>query len=55
MNRPMPLRLDGMRLVCRSAVDSAYVEKYSTPASLKWAHGLASAKRRDTTTELMPP
>jgi hypothetical protein len=38
----------------RSAVDRAYLEKYSTPGSLKWARGLASAKRRDTTTELRP-
>lgn len=38
----------------RDAVDQAYVEKYNTQASLKWARGLGSAKRRETTTELRP-
>lgn len=38
----------------RDAVDRAYLEKYNTRGSLTYARGLASAKRRATTTELLP-
>jgi hypothetical protein len=37
------------------AVDAAYAEKYDTPGALKYVRGFArSARRRDTTTELVP-
>ena len=36
------------------AVDLAYAEKYSTAASRKWVRGFSSARRRETTTELLP-
>jgi hypothetical protein len=36
------------------AVDEAYLAKYDTPSSIKWARGLGSASRRATTTELVP-
>ncbi|MBI3005088.1 MAG: DUF2255 family protein [Ignavibacteriales bacterium] len=38
----------------KKAVDRAYIEKYHTPGSIKFARGLARGKRRDTTTELIP-
>lgn len=38
----------------RDAVDRAYGEKYDTKSSLKYVRGFASAKRRATTTELVP-
>lgn len=38
----------------KGAVDRAYLEKYNTPASLKYARDLGSAKSRATTTELVP-
>ena len=39
----------------KSAVDDAYVEKYTTPGALKYVKGFARSKRRrDTTTELVP-
>src|SRR5437660_831355 len=36
------------------AVDRAYAEKYTTAASRKWVRGFATARRRKTTTELLP-
>ncbi len=36
------------------AVDRAYLEKYSTPGSIKYAKDLGRAKSRATTTELVP-
>lgn len=36
------------------AVDRAYLDKYSTPASLKYARDLGSVKSRATTIELSP-
>jgi hypothetical protein len=36
------------------AVDLAYAEKYNTPASRKYVVGFATARRRKTTTELIP-
>jgi hypothetical protein len=38
----------------KDAVDRAYLEKYHTPASLKYARDLGRAKSRATTTELLP-
>ncbi len=38
----------------KDAVDRAYLEKYNTPASLKYARDLGRAKSRATTTELVP-
>src|SRR5919206_150427 len=38
----------------KTAVDRAYLEKYNTPASLKYARDLGRAKSRATTTELVP-
>jgi hypothetical protein len=42
----------GERLM--DAIDAAYGEKYKTPASRKWVRGFARARRRMTTTELVP-
>ena len=38
----------------KAAVDKAYLQKYSTPASLKYARDLGKKRSRDTTTELVP-
>ena len=38
----------------KDAVDRAYLEKYGTGASLRYARDLGSAKSRATTTELVP-
>jgi hypothetical protein len=38
----------------KDAVDRAYLEKYNTSASLKYARDLGGAKSRATTTELVP-
>ena len=38
----------------KDAVDRAYLEKYDTPGSLKYARDLGRAKSRATTTELVP-
>jgi len=38
----------------REAVDRAYLEKYKTPGSLRFARDLGRAKSRRTTTELVP-
>ncbi|HSP16692.1 MAG TPA: DUF2255 family protein [Thermoanaerobaculia bacterium] len=38
----------------KSAVDRAYAAKYHTPGSLKYVKGFRVARRRDTTTELVP-
>jgi hypothetical protein len=38
----------------KAAVDHAYLQKYNTPGSLKYARGLARPKRKATTTELVP-
>lgn len=38
----------------KSAVDRAYLEKYHTPASIKFARDLGRAKSKATTTELLP-
>jgi hypothetical protein len=36
------------------AIDRAYLEKYDTPGSVKYARDLGRAKSRATTTELVP-
>ena len=38
----------------KDAIDRAYLEKYYTPGSIKYAQDLGSEKSRATTTELMP-
>lgn len=38
----------------KKAVDQAYLNKYNTPGSLKYARDLGRKKSRDTTTELVP-
>ena len=38
----------------KDAVSRAYVEKYTSPGSVKYARDLGSAKSRATTTELVP-
>jgi hypothetical protein len=38
----------------KDAVSRAYLEKYHTPGSLKFARDLGAAKSRATTTELVP-
>jgi hypothetical protein len=38
----------------KKAVDHAYLEKYNTPGSIKYARDLGRAKSRATTTELVP-
>lgn len=38
----------------KKAVDRAYLDKYDTPGSVKYARDLGRQKSRDTTTELVP-
>ncbi len=38
----------------KEAIDKAYLEKYKTPGSIKYAQDLGNEKSRATTTELMP-
>jgi hypothetical protein len=38
----------------KAAVDRAYLQKYKTPGSIKFARDLGRAKSRATTTELVP-
>lgn len=38
----------------KDAVDRAYLEKYHTPGSIKYARDLGGEKSRATTTELVP-
>lgn len=38
----------------KSAVDRAYLEKYKTPGSIKYARDLGRPRSRATTTELVP-
>ena len=38
----------------KKAVDQAYLNKYKTPGSIKYARDLGRAKSRATTTELVP-
>src|SRR5262245_49923470 len=48
--RALPTRSERLK----SAVDQAYLSKYNTRASLKFARGLGSTKRRNSTMELLP-
>jgi len=53
--REMPVRAVRTRSErLKDAVDRAYLEKYSTPGSIKYARDLGRAKSRATTTELVP-
>ena len=38
----------------QDAIDAAYLEKYHTPGSLRYARDLGRARSRATTTELVP-
>jgi hypothetical protein len=38
----------------KDAVDQAYLDKYNTPGSIKYARDLGRARSRATTTELVP-
>jgi len=38
----------------KDAIDQAYLEKYKTPGSVKYAQDMGRKKSRDTTTELVP-
>jgi hypothetical protein len=38
----------------KSAIDRAYLEKYHTPGSVRYARDLGRKASRDTTTELLP-
>jgi hypothetical protein len=38
----------------KNAIDKAYLDKYQTPGSIKYARDLGQPKSRDTTTELVP-
>jgi hypothetical protein len=38
----------------KSAVSRAYLAKYNTPGSIKYARDMGHAKSRATTTELVP-
>lgn len=38
----------------KAAIDRAYVEKYHTPGSIKYAQDMGGEKSRATTTELVP-
>lgn len=48
--RALPTRSERLN----DAVDRAYLEKYDTPASIRYARDLGRAKSRATTTELVP-
>ena len=48
--RAMPRR--GERLL--QAIEQAYAEKYTTPASLKYVAGFRRPRRRSTTLEIVP-
>ena len=53
--REIPIRTVRVRSErLNDAVDRAYLEKYTTRASVQYARGLGTAKRRETTTELQP-
>jgi hypothetical protein len=38
----------------KDAIDRAYLKKYNTPGSIKFARDMGRKKSRDTTTELVP-
>ena len=43
----------GAKRLC-GAIERAYAEKYSTPASMKYVRGFKTARRRGTTIEFIP-
>jgi hypothetical protein len=43
----------GAKRLC-GAIERAYAEKYSTPASMKYVRGFKTARRRGTTMEFIP-
>jgi hypothetical protein len=54
-SRTIPVRAVRTRSeTLKDAVDRAYLEKYDTPGSVKYARDLGRAKSRATTTELVP-
>ena len=53
--RELPIRAVRTRSErLKDAVDMAYLEKYKTPGSIKYARDMGRKKSRDTTTELVP-
>lgn len=48
--RAVPTRSERLK----EAIDRAYLEKYATPGSVRYARDLGRRKSRDTTTELVP-
>jgi hypothetical protein len=53
--REIPVRATRVRSAkLNDAVDQAYAEKYDTKANLKYTRGFKTAKRKATTTELVP-
>jgi hypothetical protein len=54
-DREIPVRaIRASSKLLRDAVDLAYLEKYNTPGSIKYARDLGCAKSRASTTELAP-
>jgi hypothetical protein len=54
-DREIPVRAVPVRSAKLSdAVDQAYAEKYTTKANVKYTQGFKTAKRKGTTTELVP-
>ena len=54
-DREIPIRAVHTRSErLKDAVSRAYLEKYKTPGSIKYARDLGRAKSRATTTELVP-
>ncbi|HEX8176313.1 MAG TPA: hypothetical protein VF543_14450 [Pyrinomonadaceae bacterium] len=55
LDREIPVRAVHTRSErLKQAVSRAYLEKYNTPGSIKYAKDMGRAKSRDTTTELVP-
>jgi hypothetical protein len=50
--RVRAVRARGKRI--HDAVERAYAQKYSTPASLKYVRGFRTPRRRETTIEFIP-
>jgi len=53
--RTIPIRARHVRgAALMREIDRAYAAKYRTPGSKKYVRGLASPRRQETTTELLP-
>lgn len=53
--KEVPVRASPVRSASLlKAINAAYAEKYTTPASIKYVKGFARGKRLQTTTELTP-